>query len=62
MWHTNDDYVHRAPTIDLSILPTAPWAAWEPSINLSHLPKLLLYTAFLEDLLYDVTEDSKKIL
>uniref|UniRef100_A0A286XA05 Eukaryotic translation initiation factor 4B n=1 Tax=Cavia porcellus TaxID=10141 RepID=A0A286XA05_CAVPO len=49
-WHSNDDDVYRAPPIDRSILPTAPWAAWEPNINWRHLPKSPPYTEFFRGL------------
>nr|XP_033792217.1 eukaryotic translation initiation factor 4B isoform X2 [Geotrypetes seraphini] len=57
-WHSNDDDMFRAPPIDRSILPTAPRAAREPNINISHLPKSPPFTAFLGNLPYDVTEES----
>uniref|UniRef100_A0A2K5E708 Eukaryotic translation initiation factor 4B n=1 Tax=Aotus nancymaae TaxID=37293 RepID=A0A2K5E708_AOTNA len=59
-WHSNDDDVYRAPPIDHSILPTAPWAAREPNIDRSRLPKSPHYTGFLGNLPYDVTEESIK--
>uniref|UniRef100_A0A2K6L2N1 Eukaryotic translation initiation factor 4B n=1 Tax=Rhinopithecus bieti TaxID=61621 RepID=A0A2K6L2N1_RHIBE len=59
-WHSNDDDVYRAPPTDRSILPTAPWAAREPIIDRSRLPKSPTYTAFLGNLPYDVTEESIK--
>uniref|UniRef100_A0A2K6PW38 Eukaryotic translation initiation factor 4B n=1 Tax=Rhinopithecus roxellana TaxID=61622 RepID=A0A2K6PW38_RHIRO len=59
-WHSNDDDVYRAPPTDRSILPTAPWAAREPIIDRSRLPKSPAYTAFLGNLPYDVTEESIK--
>uniref|UniRef100_A0A2K5L984 RRM domain-containing protein n=1 Tax=Cercocebus atys TaxID=9531 RepID=A0A2K5L984_CERAT len=59
-WHSNDDDVYRAPPTDRSILPTAPWAAREPIIDQSRLPKSPTYTAFLGNLPYDVTEESIK--
>ncbi|KAB0373040.1 hypothetical protein FD755_015793, partial [Muntiacus reevesi] len=49
-WHSNDDDVYRAPPIDRSILPTAPRAALEPSIDWSRLRKSPPYTAFLGNL------------
>uniref|UniRef100_A0A8D2ECD6 Eukaryotic translation initiation factor 4B n=1 Tax=Theropithecus gelada TaxID=9565 RepID=A0A8D2ECD6_THEGE len=59
-WHSNDNNVYRAPAIDRSILPTAPQAAREPNIDCSLLPKSPPYTAFLQNLPYDVTEESIK--
>ncbi|KAL4823319.1 hypothetical protein H8958_000097 [Nasalis larvatus] len=59
-WHSNDDDVYRPPPTDRSILPTAPWAAQEPIIDRSRLPKSPTYTAFLGNLPYDVTEESIK--
>ena len=56
-WHSDDD-VYQAPPTDRSILPTAPRAAREPSVDRSRLPKSPPYTAFLGNLPYDVTEDS----
>ncbi|XP_030054058.1 eukaryotic translation initiation factor 4B isoform X2 [Microcaecilia unicolor] len=50
--------MYRAPTIDRSILPTAPRAAREPNIDRSRLPKSPPFTAFLGNLPYDVTEES----
>uniref|UniRef100_A0A2K6MK35 RRM domain-containing protein n=1 Tax=Rhinopithecus bieti TaxID=61621 RepID=A0A2K6MK35_RHIBE len=58
--NSNDEDVYRAPPIDRSILLTASRAAWEPSINWSHLPKLPPYIAFLGNIPYDVTEESIK--
>uniref|UniRef100_A0A2K5D7Z2 Eukaryotic translation initiation factor 4B n=1 Tax=Aotus nancymaae TaxID=37293 RepID=A0A2K5D7Z2_AOTNA len=59
-WHSNDDDVYTAPPIDCSIFPTAPWAAREPNIDRTCLPKSPPYTAFLGNLPYDVTEESIK--
>ncbi|KAL0588998.1 Eukaryotic translation initiation factor 4B [Plecturocebus cupreus] len=39
------------------MFPTAPQAAGEPNIDRSQLPKSPPYTAFLGNLLYDLTED-----
>ncbi|KAL4676410.1 hypothetical protein H8959_010555 [Pygathrix nigripes] len=53
-------YKEQAPPTDRSILPTAPRAAWEPSIDRSRLPKSPPNTAFLGNLPYDVIEESVK--
>ncbi|KAL4695223.1 hypothetical protein H8959_000318 [Pygathrix nigripes] len=60
--NSNDDDVYRSPSIDRSILPTAPRATREPNIDQSRLPKSPPYTAFLGNLSYDMTEESIKEL
>uniref|UniRef100_H3BD23 Eukaryotic translation initiation factor 4B n=1 Tax=Latimeria chalumnae TaxID=7897 RepID=H3BD23_LATCH len=55
-----EDEGYRNSRIDRSILPTAPRAAREPTIDRNRLPKQPPYTAFLGNLPYDVTEESIK--
>ncbi|XP_068455143.1 eukaryotic translation initiation factor 4Ba isoform X2 [Clinocottus analis] len=57
-WHTEED--SRGPSIDRSILPTAPRSAREPNVDRSRLPRSPPYTAFLGNLPYDVSEESIK--
>nr|XP_035162799.1 eukaryotic translation initiation factor 4B-like isoform X2 [Callithrix jacchus] len=52
--------IGRLQLTDHSVLPTAPPAARELSINRSRLPKSPPDTAFLGNLTYDVTEESIK--
>uniref|UniRef100_A0A8C5R0M3 Eukaryotic translation initiation factor 4B n=1 Tax=Leptobrachium leishanense TaxID=445787 RepID=A0A8C5R0M3_9ANUR len=54
----NDDEMYRTSQIDRSILPTAPCAAREPNVDRSRLPKSPPFTAFLENLHYDVSGES----
>lgn len=52
--------MYKAPPTNHCILTTALQAAWQPIIDQSHFPKLLLYTTFLGNTTGDVTEVSIK--
>ncbi|XP_023555785.1 eukaryotic translation initiation factor 4B-like isoform X2 [Octodon degus] len=57
-WHSSDEDVCGAARMVHSVLPTAPCAAQESSVDWNHLPKSPPYTAFLGNLPKDLTEDS----
>lgn len=50
--------MYKTPPADHYIMTTALQAAWQPIIDQSHFPKLLLYMAFLGNTTCDVTEVS----